>query len=120
MRTSMGRIVPLRNKDMWKRPIRLKRQVQNTAQYRQEKAYLLMKCGNKCELCGARVGGIDSKGKYIKQLDLHHIVSFELICEQNNITTIEQAKMCPALWDTKNAQILCIDCHKKTSSYGKG
>ena len=120
MSGGLGRPVSLRNKNIFKKPVRFKRSVQNTKQYRDERAYLLMKCGNKCEICGAKVGDIDSKGKPIKQLDLHHIVSFELICKQNNITTVEQAKMCPALWDHKNAQILCTQCHKKTDSYGIG
>ena len=114
----MGRPVPLRQKDIYKRPVRFKRQVQNTAQYRNQRSFLLMKCGNKCEECGKQVGELDGQGKIIKQLDLHHIVSFDKICKEHNITNIEQAKMCPALWDTKNAQMLCVECHKKTSSYG--
>lgn len=115
----MGRPVGLRNKNIFKKPVRFKRQVQNTSQYRNQKNFLLMKCGNKCEECGKGVGDLDLKGKPIKQLDLHHIVSFDQICIENNINdNIERAKMCPALWDTKNAQILCVDCHKLTSSYG--
>ena len=116
----MGRPVPLRNKNIYKRPIRFKRQVQNTEQYRSERAYLLMKCGNKCEVCGKQVGDMNEQGKPIRQLDLHHIVSFDKICKEHNVTNIEQAKMCPALWDTKNAQMLCPDCHKLTESYGHG
>ncbi len=115
----MGQPTPLRQKNMFKKPPRFKRMVQNTATYRNQKSYLLMRCGNKCEECGKQVGDLDSKGKPIKQLDLHHIKSFEDICIEYNINdNIERAKMCPALWDNKNAQILCPECHAKTSSYG--
>ena len=117
----MGGPVSLRNKDMFRKPIRFKRSVQNTPQYRNQRAYLLMQCNNKCEECGKGLGDLDSKGKAIKQLDLHHIKSFEIICKENNINdNIERAKMCPALWDTKNAIMLCTDCHKLTDSYGSG
>ena len=120
MAKGMGMPVLMRNKDMFRKPIRFKRQIQNSKEYRHERAYLLMKCGNKCQECGKSVGDLDLNGKPIKQLDLHHIISFEDICKKHNITTKEQAQMCPALWDTKNAQILCIDCHKLTESYGTG
>jgi len=121
MARGMGGPVSLRNKNMYRKPIRFKRQVQNTNQYRNERAYLLMKCDNKCEECGKGIGDLDSKGKPIKQLDLHHIISFEEICKKYKINDdIERAKMCPALWDTKNAKMLCQDCHKKTESYGHG
>jgi len=121
MARGMGRPVPLRNKDIYKRPIRFKRQVQNTQEYRNERMYLLMKCHDKCEECGKMVGDLDSSGKPIKQLDLHHIKSFAEICKENNINdNIERAKMCPALWDIKNAMMLCPECHKATPNYGKG
>jgi len=117
----MGAPVPMRNKNLFKKKIRFKRQVQNTSQYRNQRAYLLMQCDNKCEECGKGVGELNSKGIAIKQLDLHHIKSFETICKENNINdNIESAKMCPALWNNKNAKMLCPDCHKKTESYGHG
>ena len=49
MARGMGRPVPLRNKDIYKRPIRFKRQIQNTDLYRNQRNYALMRCKNKCE-----------------------------------------------------------------------
>ena len=115
----MGGPVPLRNKDLYRRPIRFKRQVQNTDLYRNQRSYALMRAGNKCEECGAKVGDIIN-GKELKQLDMHHIEDFDTIIERHNISTVAQARMCPPLWDVNNAKILCPNCHKKTDSYGKG
>ena len=115
----LGRPVSLRKKDIYKRPIRFKRSIQNTDLYRNQRAYALMRCKNKCEVCGVQVGDI-VKGKEIKQLDMHHIVEFDLIIEKYNISTVAQARLCPPLWDVNNVQILCTTCHKKTDSYGKG
>lgn len=116
----LGRPVPLRKKNMFKRPIRFKRQVQNTDNYRAQRAFALMRAKNKCEKCGGAIGDLSPKGNEIKQFDMHHIKEFESIIEENNITNIEQAKLCPDLWDVNNVQILCHDCHAETDSYGKG
>jgi len=119
MARGMGSPVPLRKKDLYRRPIRFKRQIQNTDLYRHQRAYALSRAKNKCEECGVKVGDIVD-GKEIKQLDMHHIVEFDAIIEQYNISTVAQARMCPPLWDVNNTKILCITCHKKTDSYGKG
>jgi len=116
----MGGPVPLRNKNMFKKPIRFKRQIQNTDLYRQQRAYALMRSKNKCEECGKMVGDLNLAGKVMKQLDMHHVEDFDSIVGRFNITTVAQARLCPPLWDVNNVQILCIDCHSKTDSYGKG
>jgi len=120
MPKGMGGPVPLRNKNMFKKPIRFKRQVQNTDLYRQQRAYALMRAGNKCENCGAKIGGQSPKGNLIKQFDMHHLIAFEELVEKYKIIDIQTARMCPPLWDVKNVQILCHDCHTETESYGTG
>ena len=117
----LGGPVPLRNKSLYKKPIRFKRQVQNTNQYRDQRAYALMRAGNKCENCGGEIGGLSPKGNKIKQFDMHHIVPFDEIIEKYNITNLQQAIMCPLLWDVNNVKILCHDCHyEEDESYGTG
>lgn len=45
-------------------------------------------------------------------LNVHHIMSFKKILKQNNITTIEQALKCEALWDTNNGITLIESNHE--------
>jgi len=117
----MGAPVPLRNKDMYKKPIRFKRQIQNTDLYRNQRAYALMRANHKCEHCGATVGELSPKGNLIKQLDMHHIVPFDEIVAEYKITSLAQARLCPKLWDVKLVKILCHDCHvDEDESYGTG
>jgi len=120
MARGMGGPVPMRNKNMFRKPIRFKRQVQNTDNYRAQRAYALMRAGNKCEKCGAEKGGLSPKGNVIKQFDMHHLIPFDEIVEKYNITDLQSARMCPTLWDVKLVQILCHDCHAETDSYGSG
>jgi len=121
MPKGMGGPVPLRNKNMFKKPIRFKRQVQNTDSYRQQRAFALMRANNKCENCGASVGELSPKGNLIKQFDMHHIVPFDEIVAEYKITSLAQARMCMKLWDVKLVKILCHDCHvTEDDSYGTG
>jgi hypothetical protein len=124
MAGGMGRPVSLRHKTLgadnaYGSTIRMKRQVQNTNEYRQQKNFALMRAKNRCEKCGAAKGEKGPDGKIVKQLDMHHLEELDTLLAKYNITNIQQARMCPKLWDTKNAQILCPYCHAETDSYGK-
>jgi len=54
-----------------------------------------------CEICNNRGG----------YLEVHHVKPFSLILDENEIQSIEEAKMCNELWDTENGQVLCKNCH---------
>lgn len=41
----------------------------------------------------------------------HHIVFLSSLLHKYNITTMEEAIACPALWDINNGITLCEDCH---------
>ena len=45
-------------------------------------------------------------------LHAHHIKPFAEIMRENEITTIEEARACAALWDVANGKSLCEDCHR--------
>jgi hypothetical protein len=110
----------MRNKDIFGTPIRFKRQVQNTDLYRNQRAQALMRAGYKCEVCRAAKGEKGSNGQIIKSFDLHHLIAFEEIIAKYNIKTLDDARLCPILWDVTKVQILCHGCHAKTDSYGTG
>lgn len=48
-----------------------------------------------------------------KNLNAHHIDSFNKIIKKYNIKTIEQSIKCKKLWDVNNGISLCYECHKK-------
>lgn len=62
-----------------------------------------------CQECGNPSSG---------NLEAHHIKPFALICHENNISSVEDAKKCEELWTSNNGITLCKGCHKKTESYG--
>ena len=52
-------------------------------------------------------------------LEADHIKRFADIIRENNILSMEEARNCPELWDTKNGRTLCKTCHKNTPTYEK-
>jgi len=44
------------------------------------------------------------------RLEVHHAETFDDICNENNVTTIEQALECKDLWDTNNGVSICYRC----------
>lgn len=63
-----------------------------------------------CQACGVRGG----------ELHADHVVPLAEIINRYEIKTLESARKCVELWDTLNGRTLCIDCHRKTDTWGKG
>ena len=61
-----------------------------------------------CKICGVR--------GYTLQAD--HIKPFSIIFQENKIKSEKQAYDCKELWDINNGRTLCLNCHKKTDTYG--
>jgi len=53
-------------------------------------------------------------------LNADHIVPFSTLIKENNINNIKDAVNCKKLWDINNGRTLCVPCHRKTETYGKG
>jgi len=51
-----------------------------------------------------------------ENLIAHHLNLFSDIMKENNITTLEEALQCEALWNIDNGLTLCKKCHKKLHS----
>lgn len=54
-----------------------------------------------CQDCGKR--GI--------KLHAHHIVHLSELLDLHTITTRDQARACPSLWDITNGVTVCVECH---------
>ena len=91
-----GGITPLRN------------QIYNSYQYRQWISDVLTRDNFTCQKCGKKGG----------KLSAHHIKSFSLILQENNIKTLEEALNCSELWNINNGLTLDQTCHEKTDNYG--
>jgi 5-methylcytosine-specific restriction endonuclease McrA len=67
--------------------------------------------GRICQECGA-------KGGHSTPNNADHIIPLSKILHDHSIKTTDDAVACAAMWDISNGRTLCIDCHKKTDSWG--
>ena len=63
-----------------------------------------------CQECNRRSG----------KLNAHHVESFALILELNDVKTFEQAINCEELWNINNGITFCEECHLKQHAKSKG
>lgn len=84
--------------------------IRNHTIYKEWRSAIYERDGYKCTDCGIKGNGTN--------LNADHIVPLSVILRDNNITKIEEAMDCRELWDISNGRTLCVDCHKKTDSYG--
>lgn len=52
------------------------------------------------------------------ELNADHIKPFCIIIKENNINSLEKALECKELWNLENGRTLCVECHKKTDTFG--
>ena len=88
--------------------------LRDSFKYRQWRSDIFTRDNFTCIWCGLRSGN----GKAVN-LQADHIKSYSSILNEYNITTYEEAEKCEELWDINNGRTLCIDCHKKTDTYGR-
>jgi 5-methylcytosine-specific restriction endonuclease McrA len=72
-------------------------------EYRQWRSDVFTRDDFTCQKCFVRGG----------QLHAHHIKHFSKIIEDNNIQSLEEAKVCQELWNINNGITLCETCHKQ-------
>lgn len=80
--------------------------------YKEWRSMVFIRDNHTCQKCGAR----RCPGNRVV-IHCDHIKPFYKILEENNITTLEQAKECKELWNVDNGRTLCVPCHKLTPSY---
>src|SRR5215208_277345 len=88
-------------------PHLLKLKIRNKTEYLKWRISVLERDNFRCRVCSASM----KDNKNIR-LEVHHAKSFNDICNENNITTIEQALSCKEIWRLDNGISLCFSCHK--------
>lgn len=83
----------------------LRAEIEKMPKYSNWRTAVFERCGKRCEMCGS-----------MKELEIHHRISFDSLLRKNQITTIEKAFECDALWETDNGSVLCKECHAKMES----
>lgn len=77
--------------------------------YRQWRSDVFTRDNYTCLFCNVRGG----------KLEADHIKRLSDIITEYDIKTQEDIYNCEELWDINNGRTLCIDCHKKTDTYGR-
>jgi 5-methylcytosine-specific restriction endonuclease McrA len=85
----------------------LKVKIRNTTKYLNWRLSILKRDNFTCRICHASV-----KESKSLRLEVHHAKSFDEICKENNVSTVEQALGCQELWYLKNGVSICYRCHK--------
>jgi hypothetical protein len=85
----------------------LKLKVRNTTKYLYWRLSILKRDNFMCKICHASI-----KENNRLRLEVHHPKSFDDICNENKISSVEQALMCKELWGVSNGFCICYRCHK--------
>lgn len=85
--------------------------VRNMPENKQWVKQCMYRDGYKCLECNVVSNGTN--------LQVHHKKQFALILKENEIDSIEKARLCEELWDNDNGMTICRECHKKTESFNK-
>jgi hypothetical protein len=88
-------------------PHLLKLKIRNKTEYLKWRISVLERDNFRCKVCSASIK--DNKNL---RLEVHHVKTFNDICNENNITTIKQALSSEEIWRLDNGISLCFSCHK--------
>ncbi len=82
--------------------------IRPSAKYKAWRTAVFQRDNFACQHCGCKGGSIQAD----------HIYPFSRILDDHQITTLEQADECAALWDVDNGRTLCESCHRRTPTWG--
>lgn len=82
--------------------------IRESMKYRDWREAVFQKDNYTCQECG----------KHGVYLNADHIEAFCMILAKHDIDTVEKAFICADLWNVANGRTLCVNCHRKTDTYG--
>jgi hypothetical protein len=85
----------------------LKLKIRNTTKYLNWRLAILKRDKFTCQICHTSM-----KDNKSLRLEVHHAKTFNDICKENNVSTVEQALACEELWHLNNGFSICYKCHK--------
>jgi hypothetical protein len=88
-------------------PPLLKLKIRNTTEYLNWRLSILKRDNFACQICHTSM-----KDNKSIRLEVHHAKTFNDICKENNLSTVEEALECKVLWDLNNGVSICYSCHK--------
>lgn len=82
--------------------------LRNSDKYKEWRTSVFIRDSRQCVECGSR-----------DEIQADHIYPFYKILDEENITNERQGFACGRLWDINNGRTLCVECHKKTPTWGR-
>ena len=95
------------NHPNWKGSTAVKQRLRSCPEYTQWIKSVLKRDNYRCVKCQVNSN----------KLEVHHIVPFYKIIDDNHIKTYEDGLQNALLWDVNNGKVLCRSCHMQTDSY---
>lgn len=87
--------------------------IRKTVEYRMWRTKVYERDDYTCKHCNKR----NKKGLRL-ELNADHIKPFSVILKEYDIKSLDDALICKELWDTNNGVTLCVNCHRKTPTFG--
>lgn len=102
---------PMEKHNWWKGGISpLRRQIWHSDNFQEWRNAIFERDNYSCALCGRRGCSLNVD---------HYPVTFSEILEVADIKALPDAVFCEKLWDLNNGRTLCVECHRKTDTYGR-
>ena len=86
----------------------LKLKIRNTTKYLMWRIAVLERDNFTCQICHTSM-----KDNKRLRLEVHHAKTFNDICIENDVSTVEQALAIKELWNLNNGVSICYSCHKE-------
>lgn len=89
----------------------LREKIWGSIQYKEWRRKIFTRDRFTCRICGQKSGVLNAD---------HYPKSMREVIRVNSLKTVADARSCKVLWDTRNGRTLCLSCHRKTPTWGKG
>jgi 5-methylcytosine-specific restriction endonuclease McrA len=87
----------------------LDKTIRHSFEYKQWRTSIFERDNYTCQICGIRG----------RDLQADHIKPFAVLLQIHSIDSLVKSLSCNELWNINNGRTLCVQCHKKTGTYGR-